>query len=229
MATTAVTRSVVGVQKKITMLEAGMNKDFTAKNSLTVAGASMTQVQILNQLDSYDDLYTAVANAKSAMKVAEAALEAALPGVKAFIEGLEAAVKAQLGVRSPLLADFGIGVPGASTVKRSSAEKAVSAALTKQTKAVRGIIGPKARSKITVSGTPGLVLVGPNGAPLPVSTLPPLPPGVSPIGGSGSTPASAPAAVSSAPAGNTAATPAAGSTTPATGAGNTGSTPAAGG
>jgi hypothetical protein len=35
--------------------------------------------------------------------------------------------------------------------------------------------------------------------------------------------------VSSAPAGNTAATPAAGSTTPATGAGNTGSTPAAGG
>jgi hypothetical protein len=179
MATTKASKSVESVANKITVLEAGFNKDFTAKNSLTLSGTAMTQVQILAQLGGYEDLYTAVATAKSALKVAEAALTAALPGIQTFIEGLVAAVKGVLGPRSPLLADFGIAVPTAKA-PRTAAQKAVSAALMKQTKAVRGIIGAKQRAKITVSGTPGIVVVGPNGAPLPVSVLPPTPPGVAP-------------------------------------------------
>jgi hypothetical protein len=226
MGTTAATKSVVGVAKKITALVAGMNKDFTAKNTLTVADVAMTQVQILAQLASLAALYAAVANAKSATKVAEAALQAALPAARTFIEGLEAAIKAQLGVRSPLLADFGIGIPGAKSSTRTAAQKAVSSALTKATKTVRGIIGSKQRSDITVSGKPGLVLVGPNGGE-PVTVLPATPPGVPP-GATGSvTGASTPAAA--VPSTQSTATPApAGSTTPTpSGSGSTG--PASGG
>jgi len=69
----------------------------------------MTQVQIMNQLGTIGDLYTAVANAKSAMKVAERSGGCASGGEDFIKAG--GAVKAQLGVRSPLLADFGIGVP----------------------------------------------------------------------------------------------------------------------
>ncbi len=34
------------LENKVSLLIAGMNKNFTAKNSLTVGGQSMTQVQI---------------------------------------------------------------------------------------------------------------------------------------------------------------------------------------
>lgn len=224
MATTAATKSVVGVAKKVAALTAGMNKDFTPKNTLTVAGVAMTQVQILAKLAGIAALYTAVAGAKSATKVAEAALQAALPAARTFIEALEVAIKAQLGVRSPLLADFGIGVPAAKS-PRTAAQKAVTSALTKATKAVRGIIGSKQRADITVAGKPGLVLVGPNGAP-PVTVLPVTPPGVAP-GATGSvTGATAPAAAPNTQ--STASTAPAGDTTPApTGSGSTG--PATGG
>ncbi len=136
-------------------------------------------------------------------------MSAALPAVKTFIEGLDAAIKAQLGIRSPLLADFGIGVPAAKT-PRTAAQKAVSAALMKQTKEVRGIIGSKQRAAITVSGSPGLVVVGPDGAPLPVSVLPPKAPGVAP-GNTGSVTESSSTPSSTAP------TSGSGSNSPTTG------------
>lgn len=218
MATTAATKSVVGVAKKVNLMEAGFTKDFTAKMSVTVFGTAMTQVQVLAQLASIDALNTAVANAKSALKVAEAAVTAGLPTTRTFLEGLEAAVKAQFGVRSPLLADFGIGVPAAKST-RTAAQKAVSAALMKQTKAVRGIIGSKQRAGITVSGTPGIVVVGPDGAALPVSVLPPTPPGVAP-GGTGSVTGASntQSSASSAPAGSTPPSSGAGGNGPVTGA-----------
>lgn len=107
---------------------------------------------------------------------------------------------------SPLLMDFGMKPASAKAKPRTASEKAVAAALAKQTKAVRGPTGKNERAATTAAGKPGLVLVSASGTPMaiPNGVVGPTPPGSSipvdaaaslaPVGGStpsgGSTPGS---------------------------------------
>ena len=220
MTVAAANRSVVGLQRKAVSLVAGMQKDLTPKQSLTVIGKVMTQVQIIAQIQAITALYTAVDDAKSALKQQEQARADGLPAARLFIEGLEAALKAQFGIRNPQLEDFGIGIPGAKT-QRTAEQKAISAAKARQTREAHGIMGKKQRAAITVAGSPGVTLVSPTGQAMPGLTTKPTPPadlsGMTPPvvpTAPGSSAAPAGSAGGSTPSGNSS-----GSGTPAKGSG----------
>ncbi len=186
------------VQNKVTFLAkilamiAGLTKDLTAKMSLMVAGASMTQAQILAKLAAIQKLFDDVDAAKGALQVAVAAKNVGAQDAKQFMADLKKAVEVQFGSHSPLLPDFGIALPKPAAA-RSSAQKAASAGLAAQTRKVRGTNkGKVQRSEITVAGKPGVVVVGPTGAPLAgVSLGAPVAPAPVPVEASSSTPAPA--------------------------------------
>ena len=140
----------------------------------------MTAAQINAKLGTADTLYGAVTAARTVLKTAQAAWEAALPGLRLFIKNYEAALRAEFGVNSPQLLDFGMKPSTGKAKPRTAAEKAVSAALAKNTKAVRGPTGKNLRAATTTQGKPGLVLVSSTGTPI-LNGIDggPIPPGTS--------------------------------------------------
>lgn len=210
------------VQDKKTFLAAvlamiaGFTKDFTAKMSLTVGGVVMNQAAILARLAGIQALFDNITAAKNSVTTAVAAKNAGAQAAKQFMADLKKAVETQFGSSGPQLPDFGIALPKPKAA-RTAAEKAVSAGLATQTRAVRGIQGKVQRASITTTGKPGVVIVGPDGIPLAgVTQGAPTPPAVVPVAAS-STPGSSPSAAA-ATAGNTSTPPAAsapaGSSTP---------------
>ncbi len=200
---------------KVSMLIAGINKNFTAKNSVTVDGQSMTQAQLLAQLGTLVTLAGNVTDTKAPWTAAVAAWKAALPGGEEFVSELITALKSTLGKNSPLLASFGIATPKPKAA-RTAVAKAVSSALSKNTRVVRGTKGPKARLEVTTAGKPGLVVVSPSGEPL--LTVGPVAPGSSePATVTVGATAGAAAAAGSTPEAGSATGTTAGATAPTTG------------
>ncbi len=148
----------------------------------------------------------AAANAKSAWTAALKTKTTALPADEKFVAALITVIKSTFGEDSPLLASFGIATPKPKAA-RSTLQKAVSTALSKNTRVVRGTMSAKERQSITTSGKPGLVVVAPTGEPL--LTVAPVPPGSS---ASPTVTVGAAAAAASSP-------PNAGTTSPASGNG----------
>jgi hypothetical protein len=159
---------------KVNLLIAGMNKNFTAKNSVTVQGTAMTQGQILTQLALLAPLLGNVVSTKSAWTAAVAAKTAGLPAIETFVGQLISALKNTLGESSPLLASFGIATPKAKTAL-TAVQKAISTALAANTRVVRGTMSAKKKQTITAAGKPGVTVVGPSGEPL--LTVGAVPPG----------------------------------------------------
>ncbi len=178
MATNNGASNPTAILAKIAAMMAGTTKDIVGKATVTVAGTAMTAAQINAKLGAAAPLYAAVTSDRKTLKTDLAAWEAALPGLKTFMTQYADALKGMFGAGSPQLADFGIN-PRKAPAKRTAEQKAVSSALAKQTKAVRGPTTAKARAKITTQGTPGLVLVSPEGTPIPGGVQGPTPPGTS--------------------------------------------------
>jgi hypothetical protein len=84
-------------------------------------------------------------------------------------------------VDSQQLLEFGMKPTTGKAKPRTAAEKAVSAALAKNTKAVRGPTGKNLRAATTTTGKPGLVLVSSTGTPIVngIDVGGPIPPGSS--------------------------------------------------
>ncbi len=194
---------------------AGVTKDLTAKMSLTVGGVVMTQAAILAKLASIQALFDNITAAKNSMTTAVAAKNAGAQAAKQFMADLKKAVEGQFGSAGAQLPDFGIALPKPKAT-RTSAEKAASAGLATQTRAVRGTKGKAQKAEITVTGKPGVVIVGPTGVPLVgVTKGAPTPPAVVPVAGSSapsSTPSAAPATPGSTSTPPAASAPAGGST-----------------
>ncbi len=161
---------------KVNMLIAGITKNFTVKNSLTVNGTSMTQVQLLAQLGTLVTLIGNVTDTKAPWTAAVAAAKAGLPAGEQFVAELITAIKQTLGKNSPLLTSFGIATPKPKAA-RTAVQKTVSTALAANTRVVRGTKSVKAKKSITTSGQPGVTVVGPSGQPL--LTVGAVPPGSS--------------------------------------------------
>ena len=190
---------------------AGITKDVPAKTSLTVGGNSMTQAQILAQLASIKALFDAITAAKNTVTTAVAAKNAGSLAAKQFMADLKKSVEAQFGSSSAELPDFGIALPKPKAA-RTAAQKAASAAKAEQTRLARGTMGKAQKAAVTVTGAPGVVVVGPDGEPLVgVTKGGPTAPAPIPVSGSSAsgTPvaASPPAlntpSVATAPAGST--------------------------
>ncbi|MHB1846198.1 MAG: hypothetical protein ACYCWW_15355 [Deltaproteobacteria bacterium] len=172
---------------KVDALEAGTKKNIVGNMTVAVMGVAMTQAQIVAKCEGYDAGYAAVAAARTALKQALSAWVSLEADARKFIVAYSHSLKGLLGSGNPLLADFGIN-PAKATTKRTSAQKAVTAALTRQTKEVRGVRGQKQKAAITVQGRPGLVLVSPTGEPIPTGPgMGPIPPGsAEPVDAAGS-------------------------------------------
>ena len=183
---------------------AGITKNLTAKMSLTVGGLAMTQAAILAKLAGIQGLFDAITAAKNALTTAVKAKDDGLQDAKQFMADLKKAIESQFGSKSPLLPDFGISLPKPRAPRKATAV-AASVGLMVQTRKAHGIMGKKQRAAITVAGTPGVQLLGPDGKPLPGTegVGAPVPP--APIPGAESAPADASAgSTSPAPAGGTA-------------------------
>src|ERR1700678_4038310 len=154
------------VVNRITSMVAGFQKDFTAKQSLTVNGTSMLQPAILSQLAAVLALLTDTDAARAALANAVAAKKAGAAGTTTFLSQLEAALKSTFGTGNPQLQDFGIAPPKAKK-QLTVEQKALSVAAAKGTKKVRGIIGKNQRAAITTQGMPGLAVVDPQGNVVP--------------------------------------------------------------
>jgi hypothetical protein len=154
----------------------GVTKDLTAKMSLTVGGVVMNQAAILAKLAGIQALFDNVTAAKNSALAAVAAKNAGLQAAKQFMTDLKKSVEAQFGSANPQLLDFGITLPKPKAA-RSSVQMAASTGLATQTREVRGTKSKKQRAKVTVAGTPGVVIVGPTGVPLAgVTKGAPIPP-----------------------------------------------------
>jgi len=168
--------TVASITNKVNLLIAGLNKNFTAKNTITVGGQSLSVTQILAQLAPLATLEGNVVDTKNAWSAVVAAKTAGLPAIEKFVAQLIAALKTTLGEGSPLLASFGIAV-AKPLAALSAVAKAVSTALALNTRVVRGTKSAKQKQAITTTGKPGLTVVGPSGQPL--LTVGPVSPGSS--------------------------------------------------
>ena len=167
-----------GFMAKLKNLDSGTQKNIVGKSTVTVTSKAMTGAQISTQIQGYESTYGAVTSARTALKQALAAWMAAEPQARQFVVDYTHALKALFGARNPILADFGIN-PAKPKSSRTAAQKAVSAALAKLTRDLRGVKGKNQKAAITITGKPGLALVSPTGQIL-ASNLPcPTPAGKS--------------------------------------------------
>ncbi len=164
------------VISRITAMQAGFNKDFTAKQSLLMDGTSVGQPAILGQLGTFLQVIQGVETARQALAARVAAKKAQSAAVTKYLSQLEAALKQALGSGNPELQDFGIKPPKTRR-QLTVQEKAVAAANARATKEARGILGKKQRAKITTAGTPGVAVVDPQGNIVPGLSVGPIPPG----------------------------------------------------
>ncbi len=167
-----------GFITKLKNLDSGTQKNIVGKSTVTVTSKAMTGAQISTQIENFESTYGAVASARTALKQALAAWIAVEPQARQFVVDYSHALKALFGARNPILADFGIN-PAKPKSSRTAAQKAVSAALAKQTRDLRGVKGKNQKAAITITGKPGLALVSPTGQILASSLPGPTPPGQS--------------------------------------------------
>ncbi|MHB1846953.1 MAG: hypothetical protein ACYCWW_19195 [Deltaproteobacteria bacterium] len=153
---------------------AGISRDIPSTSNLSVAGQSVSQPALVSQLEAFIGLCQDLAKARTSVQQKLGLVLAATPGVREFIVNLDAALKGLLGPKNPQLGDFGI--KPAHRSEPSAETKAAAAALGKQTRAIRHTHGKRQKALVTVTGRAGIVLVGPNGQPLPGFTRGPVAP-----------------------------------------------------
>jgi hypothetical protein len=139
---------------------------------LNMAGTSVAVTQVETTLTGDLQVFTAVETAQAAYKQAISAREAALPGIKTFLQQLKTALEAQLGKGNPVLAQFGYPVGQKKVL--TAAEKTAANAKRQATLQKRGVVGKRKRAAVVASAP--TVTVGPNG----VVTTPAATPGESP-------------------------------------------------
>ena len=201
-------QTVPVIVNRIMAMQAGFQKNFTAKQSLPVEGVAMLQPAIIGQLGAELQVVTDAESARNTLTQKVAARKAAAPGTQKFLAALESALKSQFGSGDPRLQDFGIKLPKPRK-KLTAEEKTLAVAAARDTKQARGIMGKKQRASITTTGKRGLALVNPEGGIVTGLLTGPTPPGSgTPVSKPTPVTAPAPASAPASTAGTPAATPA---------------------
>jgi hypothetical protein len=196
MAATAVLTQPKGMapgkfEAELTSLDAGVVKDIPAKTSLTINGNAMTGAQIDTQIKTYLATFAAADTAKQQYQSAVKDRLAITVEARDFYLQVKKAVVAFFGAQSAQLADFGL-TPAKAKAPKTSAQKLVTAAKAKLTRAARGTTSKKKKAGINPTvGTP-MVAVGAAGQSVVAPTVvnPALPATSASGSGSGSTPQS---------------------------------------
>jgi hypothetical protein len=167
-----------------------------------INGSSVTQKQLLVQLQNIADEYQAVRDAKSAYTTSLQSEKSSVAANKEYMLQFQAAIVAYFGRQSPQLAQFGF--TPTKPVKITGAEIVSKTAKSNVTRELRGTLGSKEKQAVKATSTPDVTVSTGK-----VSTTPPTAP---------ATPAAS--ASSTATAGSTGSNPVS-TSTPAPTAGNT--------
>jgi hypothetical protein len=115
--------------------------------SLTLNGRQFLVTDVVGQLDGYETQVAVTSAAETAWKAQLAAEDALLTATLGpLMTALRSDVRARYGVSSPTLADYGVN-PRKPRV-RTSEDKALAAAKSKITRALRRTMGKRQRAKI---------------------------------------------------------------------------------
>jgi hypothetical protein len=148
---------------------AGVTQVIPATSSLVLNGSSVTQKQLLVQLQNIADEYQAVRDAKSAYTTALQAERSSVTADKEYMLQFHAAIVAYFGRQSPQLAQFGF--TPTKPVKVTGAESVSKAAKAAATRELRGTLGSREKQAVKATETPdvtvsnGKVSVTPSTAP----------------------------------------------------------------
>jgi hypothetical protein len=140
---------------------AGVQKDLPATASLVLGGASMTQPEIVKQLQGFLQLFEDVRGAKSLTKQRIGTLRTEQPASHKFYTALEQSLQGYFGKGNPLLADFGYAL--GARKPRSATAIAAARAKAALTRALRHTMGARQKAAIQVAGRPSIVAYGPDG------------------------------------------------------------------
>ena len=155
------------LRAKILNLIAGFQAKYTPQSTLTVAGHSMTQPQIIAALQAKEAFFENVEASDAAKRQSVTDKDAGLSDAPTLVDDIVAAVRADKGSTSSDLPAFGVEPPKPRK-RPDTATAVVAQARRAATRKARGILGKNQRAKITVSGTPGVAVVNPDGQATPV-------------------------------------------------------------
>ena len=163
---------------------AGCNKQFPPKSTVTFAGQTLTPAQLVAVFSAAVAAINAVNSTRAQLQQLVSSQGAAIGTARTLYTALKKYCEAVFGKGSPILADFGFSTAKPRTP--SSETKALAKAKAALTRQAHGTDkGKRQKQAITVSGSAGLVLYGPDGKPIPGITKGPTPPAL-PAGTSGS-------------------------------------------
>ncbi len=132
----------------------GLKKHFGSSPTVLIDGQAQKPDDAIATLQAAIDAIDATTAAETAFHAKVEAQRAALTVARALVRGLEATVRAQLGLSPAIRTDFGFveKTPKVLTPE----EKAAAVAKGKATRAARGTKGPRAKAKImgSVPATP---------------------------------------------------------------------------
>ncbi|MHB1845058.1 MAG: hypothetical protein ACYCWW_09520 [Deltaproteobacteria bacterium] len=164
--------------QEFTKAKAGVQSEIPATSNVNIAGKAWTQAQLVQvfqtALSSIDSVIGARAQLVELILLQGTAIQAA----SQLYKELRKFAENEWGKGSPVLAAFGF--KAAQPTQKSSATKAIAAAKSRQTRKVHGTLGKRQKKAQTVAGSAGLLLVGPDGKPLPGLTQGPVPPALPP-------------------------------------------------
>ena len=135
-----VTSSKKRFEDRLKAALAGVEKNLPAASSLVLAGASMTQPEIMKRLQDALQFFQDVRDAKSTQKQKLGALHEQLAPEHKFYTALERSLQGYFGKGSPVLLDFGfaLGFEGSQRGRRTC-RRAAKAQLTRAAAAHDGI------------------------------------------------------------------------------------------
>ncbi|MHB1846364.1 MAG: hypothetical protein ACYCWW_16190 [Deltaproteobacteria bacterium] len=160
--------------QKLGKAASGVQQQFPATVKLTLSGQSYSPAQIAQVLTAAVTAIDAVTPAKAQLQQLVKSRGATLKVANQLYVVLKKYLESLYGKGSPELAAFGIST--ALPKQPSSETKALAKAKAKLTRKARGTKGSREKLLVTPNGSPGLVLFGPDGKPIPGITQGPTPP-----------------------------------------------------
>jgi hypothetical protein len=186
-------------QQKLQQVRDAAATYLPATSDLQLAGQSVKVPDLLAVLDGALATFAPVNAAKVAVTQAQTARTQKVAAAEQEVAQLKGYLIGIWGKGSPQLAPFGFAAK--VKVQPTSEQQALRAAKAKLTRQARGTKGTKQKLGVTAQGQPGLLLVNPDGTPVPGVMKGPSAPGIPPVTAA---PAAAPAAQGSAPAASSA-------------------------
>jgi hypothetical protein len=135
---------------------AGVTQVIPATSSLVINGSSVTQKQILAQLQNIADEYQAARDAKSAYTAALQSKRSDAAANKEYMLQLHAAIVAYFGRQNPQLVQF--GYTPTKTVKLTGAEIVSKTAKAAATRGLRNTLGSKQKQAVKATSTPDVTV-----------------------------------------------------------------------